>query len=114
MAVESEIEPSRYYYKVFTHLWNPPLLEEIRLVVVSEAPMTSDEVRAALVRSGRAVAGHAWIKQIGAGEYEVPVSYETPEDYIVIGILPPTAEGVMPARPTGRDPTFDYPFEMRP
>ena len=52
MALESEIEPSRYYYKVFTHLWNPPLLEETRLLVISEAPMTSDEVRAALVRSG--------------------------------------------------------------
>jgi len=114
MALESEIEPPRYHYKVFTHLWNPPNLEEARLVVISEAPMTADEVRAALIRSGRAVAGHAWIKEVGPGEYEAPESFETPEDYIVIGLLSPTAEGVMPARPTDRDPTLDYPFEMRP
>jgi hypothetical protein len=99
---------------VFSHLWNPPLLEETRLIVVAETEMTPAEVKDAVVRSGRALAGGVWIKQVEPDEFEEPESYEAPEDYLLIGVLPPTSAGVMPVRPTERDPTFDYPFEMRP
>jgi len=114
MAQEPDFESSRYCYKVFTHLWNPPLLEEAKLIVVAETEMSAAEVKDAVVRSGRAIAGDVWIKQVPEADFEEPELYEEPEDYLWIGVLPPHAEGIMPARPTGRDPTLDYPFELRP
>lgn len=114
MASERSTDSSWHHYKVFTHLWLPPELEEARLVVVSKVRMDPSEVKAVLVRSGRAVAGSLWIEDVGRDELEPVAHYETPEDYVLIGELPSSAVGTMPPRPTDRDPTIDYPFEYRP
>lgn len=114
MAPIRVTDSSWHHYKVFTHLWLPPELEEARLVVVSKVRMDPTEIKAVLVRSGRAVAGTAWIEETDSGNIEGVSEYETPEDYVLIGELPLDAEGVMPPRPTDRDPTADYPFEHRP
>lgn len=114
MAPKRGTESSWHHYKVFTHLWQPPELEEARLLVVSKVKMDPAEIKAVLIRSGRAVAGTAWIEEVESDNAEEVTEYETPEDYILIGELPPTASGSMPPRPTDRDPTADYPFEHRP
>ncbi|MGC4015958.1 MAG: hypothetical protein QM755_15745 [Luteolibacter sp.] len=101
-----------YHYKVFTHLWQPPEMEEARLIVISRTEMTPPELRAVLVRSGRAVAGGLWAEAVAPGSY-TSGELETPEDYILIGELPASTPGEMPARPTERDPTLDYPFQQR-
>jgi hypothetical protein len=104
---------SWYHYKVFTHLWQPPNAVEARLVVVSKTKMTPGEVKDVLVRSGRAVAGKSWIEEAEAGEIPADTDFETPEDYLLIGTLPSDTLGEMPPRPTERDATLDYPFELR-
>ncbi|WP_338285662.1 hypothetical protein [Luteolibacter sp. LG18] len=112
MAQQRGTEPW-HHYKVFTHLWQPPHMEEARLIVISRTEMTPPELRDVLVRSGRAVAGATWVEAVEPGSYEAPVELETPEDYILVGELPSSTPGTMPARPTERDPTLDYPFEQR-
>jgi len=105
---------SKYHYKVFTHLWAPAGLEEARLIVLSKFEMSPAEIKAVVVRSGRAIAGESWIELVGEDEFEAPARYETPEDYVLLGVLPETSPGTMPPRPTDRDPTVDYPFQQRP
>ncbi|MFD0894947.1 hypothetical protein KBB96_03970 [Luteolibacter ambystomatis] len=102
-----------YHYKVFTHLWQPPAMEEARLIVISRTEMTQPELRDLLVRSGRAVAGGVWTESVEPGSLTATGELETPEDYILIGELSASTPGNMPARPTDRDPTVDYPFQQR-